>query len=159
MKHARGSRLHQQKRNIYPWQGRTEPPCASSCRATGPLLAPLRQDTPIRRGTRRALPGVTPTDGSRRKRSRSQVVHRAAYPGALASRDIPPLIREAEQEPGAGRQSPSSGCSLTATAWITPLGDARVGHGKFTAASSPAGKGMQGKFTGVQPEPGPERQV
>lgn len=77
----------------------------------------------------------------------------------LASRDIPPLIREAEQEPGAGRQSPSSGCSLTATAWITPLGDARVGHGKFTAASSPAGKGMQGKFTRVQPEPGPERQV
>lgn len=61
-----------------------------------------------------------------------------------SSRDIPLLIRKVGREPGVGQRSPSCGCShschdLDRTSWRHSW----VGHGKFTAANAPAGKGEE----------------
>lgn len=69
------------------------------------------------------------------------MAHGAVQPGALASRDIPPLIRKAEWEPGVGQRSPSCGCSHSRqSSSHTSRRHSRVGHGKFTAANALAGK-------------------
>lgn len=123
-RHGRGSHTHQEKRCISTRQGGnsggTESPCrpssvrassSSSSQSSSSTPVPLRQNMLIRRGTRRALPGVTLADGSQRKRSR----RKAKWPtvqfsrGAPAAGDIPPLIRKVEWEPGVGQRSPSCG--------------------------------------------------
>lgn len=71
------------------------------------------------------------------------MAHGAVWPGMLASRDIPALIRKVEWEPGVGQQS-SCGCSHSRhNLNRTSRRHSGVGHRKFTAANVLAGKGEE----------------